>query len=213
MVSLFGQAIWSGSAGVASTQYGDSYPKTRLIPGTPVMNTYKSSDDIWFYMSILEPDRYNPLLLKGLGREELIADPAYGTATCKENARNMTKMLSEAFAEYTYAEIDKMLTDEDIAHEKVQGFHDIATDPQAVANLFVAPVKEWNGTETQMAMTPVRFTQVEPKTVQDIAPTVERTAPKVGMHSVEILKEYGYTQDQIDALLASGAVAVNIQKK
>ena len=122
-------------------------------------------------------------------------------------------MLSEAFAEYTYVEIDKMLTDEDIAHEKVQGFHDIATDPQAVANLFVAPVKEWNGTETQMAMTPVRFTQVEPKTVQDIAPTVERTAPKVGMHSVEILKEYGYTQDQIDALLASGAVAVNIQKK
>lgn len=213
MVSLFGQAIWSGSAGVASTQYGDSYPKTRLIPGTPVMNTYKSSDDIWFYMSILEPDRYNPLLLKGLGREELIADPAYGTAACKENARNMTKMLSEAFVEYTYAEIDKMLTDEDIAHEKVQGFHDIATDPQAVANLFVAPVKEWNGTETQMAMTPVRFTQVEPKTVQDIAPTVERTAPKVGMHSVEILKEYGYTQAQIDALLASGAVAVNIQKK
>ena len=112
-----------------------------------------------------------------------------------------------------YAEIDKMLTEEDIAHEKVQGFHDIATDPQAIANLFVAPVKEWDGTETQMAMTPVRFTQVEPKTVQDIAPTVERTAPKVGMHSVEILKEYGYTQAQIDALLESGAVAAAIQKK
>ena len=72
--------------------------------------------------------------------------------------------------------------------------------------MYVAPVKEWDGTETMLAMTPVRFTQVEPKSVEDIAPTVERTAPKVGMHSVEILKEYGYTDEQIDAYIASGAV-------
>jgi len=213
MVSLFSQAIWSGSAGVASTQYGDPYPKSRLEPGTPVMNTYKSSDDVWFYMSILEPDRYNPILLKGLGREDLVGDPAYGTAACKENAAAMTKVLSEEFVKYTYAEIDKMLTDEDIAHEKVQGFKDIATDPQAIANKYVAPVKEWDGSETMLAMTPVRFTQVEPKSVEDIAPTIERTAPKVGMHSVEILREYGYTQEQIDAYIASGAVATEIHKK
>jgi len=206
MVSLFGQAIWSGSAGVASTQYGDFYPKSRLAPGTPVMNTYKSSDDIWFYVSILEPDRYNPILLKGLGRDDLLDDPAYATSACKENGVAMTKILSDEFVKYDYAYIDKMLTEEDIAHEKVQGFKDIATDPQAVANMYVAPVKEWDGTETMLAMTPVRFTQVEPKSVEDIAPTVERTAPKVGMHSVEILKEYGYTDEQIDAYIASGAV-------
>ena len=46
MVSLFSQAIWSASAGIASTQYGDIYPKTRLNPGTPVMNTYRSADNI-----------------------------------------------------------------------------------------------------------------------------------------------------------------------
>ncbi|WP_368274089.1 CaiB/BaiF CoA transferase family protein, partial [Intestinimonas butyriciproducens] len=56
MVSLFAQAIWSESAGMVSTQYGDEYPKTRLNPGSPVMDTFKSADDKWFYMSILEPD-------------------------------------------------------------------------------------------------------------------------------------------------------------
>ena len=207
MVSLFGQAIWSGSAGVASTQYGDLYPKTRLVPGTPVMNTYRSADDIWFYMSILEPDRYNPVLLKGLSREDLLENPAYATSACKENAEEMTKLLSEEFAKYSYAEIDRMLTGEDIAHERVQGFKDIAADPQAEANLFVAPVKERDGSETKLAMTPVRFTRTEPKTVQDIAPTIERIAPRIGMHTVEILKEYGYSEEQIDAYLASGAAA------
>ena len=207
MVALFGQAIWSGSAGVASTQYGDEYPVTRLEPGTPVMNTYKSSDDVWFYMSILEPNRYNPVLLKGLGREDLLEDPLYATGACTGNSLEMTKMLSDEFAKYTYEEIDKMLTERDIAHEKVQGFKDIATDPQAIANKFVAPMKEWDGTETMHAMTPVRFAQEEPKTVEDIEPTVERIAPKIGMDTVEILREHGYTQDQINAFIESGAVA------
>ena len=49
MISLFAQAIWSESAGMVSTQYGDEYPKTRLNPGSPVMDTFKSADDKWFY--------------------------------------------------------------------------------------------------------------------------------------------------------------------
>ena len=75
MISLFAQAIWSESAGMVSTQYGDEYPKTRKNPGSPVMDTFKSSDDKWFYMSILEPDRYNNALFKELGREDLVDHP------------------------------------------------------------------------------------------------------------------------------------------
>lgn len=85
MVSLFAQAIWSESAGMVSTQYGDEYPKTRLNPGSPVMDTFKSADDKWFYMSILEPDRYNDALMKELGRNDLVGDPRYCTAVAAKH--------------------------------------------------------------------------------------------------------------------------------
>ena len=209
MVSLFSQAIWSASAGIASTQYGDIYPKTRLNPGTPVMNTYRSADNIWFYMSRLEPERYKPKLLKRLGLDGLLDNPSYSGTECRENAVEMTKVLSEEFAKYSYKDIDLMLAEEDIAHERVQSLKDIANDPQANENLFVAPVKEWDGTETKLSMTPVRFTKNEPGRIEDIAPTIERTAPRIGMHTVEILKELGYSDEYIEECIKSGAVATD----
>lgn len=210
MISLFAQAIWSASAGVAACQYGDEYPKTRLIPGSPVMDTYKSSDDIWFYMSVLEPERYNAALLEALGRSDLANDPAYVTsAGSKANAKDMTAMLSAEFAKHDWAWIHKTLSECDIAHELVQHVKDMYTDPQALENKYVVKVRNLDGTESFQAMTPVRFTQSEPKSIKDIEPTVDRQAPLIGEHSIEILQEYGYSQTDIDALIASGAVSCN----
>ena len=106
MVSLFAQAIWSESAGMVSTQYGDEYPKTRLNPGSPVMDTFKSADDKWFYMSILEPDRYNDALMKELGRNDLVGDPRYCTAAAaKAHSSELVEILSAEFAKHTMDEI------------------------------------------------------------------------------------------------------------
>ena len=36
---------------------------------------------------------------------------------------------------------------------------------------------------------------------------MDRQAPRVGQHTVEILKEYGYTDEQIEKFLADGSAA------
>lgn len=208
MVSLFAQAIWSESAGMVSTQYGDEYPKTRLNPGSPVMDTFKSADDKWFYMSILEPDRYNDKLMKELGRDDLVGDPRYCTAAaCKANSAEMVQILSAEFAKHTMEEICGMFARADIAYDCVQHIKEVLDDPQALENMYIVPVKNNDGTVTKQPMTPIRFALEEPTCIEDIAPTVERQAPKVGEHTTEILKEYGYTDEQIAGFLASGAAA------
>ncbi len=210
MVSLFAQAIWSGSAGMVSTQYGDEYPKTRLNPGTPVMNTFKSSDGQWFYMSILEPDRYNNALLHELGRDDLVDDPRYCTAAAsKAHSAEMTEILSQEFAKHTMDEIGAMFHHADIAYDRVQHMKEVLDDPQALENMYIVPVTNRDGSVTKQPMTPVRFASREPQTIEDIAPTLDRPAPLVGEHSVEILREYGYTEEQIQELLDKKVVTVD----
>ena len=209
MVSLFAQAIWSESAGMVSTQYGDEYPKTRLNPGSPVMDTYCSSDGKWFYMSILEPNRYNDALMKELGRDDLVGDPRYCTAAAsKANSAEMTALLSQEFAKHTMEEIEGMFKRADIAYDHVQHIKEVLDDPQALENMYIVPMANRDGTVTKQPATPIRFALTEPTCIEDIAPTMDRQAPTIGEHSVEILKEYGYNDDEIKGLIDSKVVYI-----
>jgi crotonobetainyl-CoA:carnitine CoA-transferase CaiB-like acyl-CoA transferase len=208
MISLLAQAIWSESAGMVSTQYGDEYPKSRLNPGSPVMDTFRSGDGIWFYMSILEPDRYNTALFTELGREDLLGDERYCTAVgSKANSALVVDTLSKEFAKHSMEEIEGMFARADIAYNRVQHIKEVLEDPQALENMYIVPMKNNDGTVTKQPASPIRFCLTEPQTVEDIAPTMDRQAPRVGQHTVEILKEYGYTDEQIEKFLADGSAA------
>ena len=210
MVSLFAQAIWSESAGMVSTQYGDEYPKTRLEPGSPVMDTFKSSDDKWFYMSILEPDRYNNALFKELGREDLVDHPDYATAAaCKAHTAQLVEILSAEFAKHTMDDIAAMFARADIAYDRVQHIKEVLDDPQALENMYIVPMANRDGTVTKQPATPIRFATAEPACIEDIAPTMDRQAPLVGEHSAEILKEHGYSDEEIQKFLDDKVIYID----
>lgn len=210
MVSLFSQALWSAGAVVASTQYGDEYPKSRLNAVSPVIDSFKCGDGKWIFLSILEPDRYNNTLLNVLGRDDLVDDSRFSTgAASKENGKEMIQIISEEFAKHTRDEIVEILTEADIAHEKIQHVKDVVNDSQALENKYIIPVRNLDGTETKLAMSPVRFSVNEPENIADIAPTIERLAPMIGEQSIEILKEYGYTDEDILALLDSKIIYID----
>ncbi len=209
MVSLFSQAIWNASAEMVSTQYGDQYPKSRKEAVSPVINSFKCSDGGWIFLSILEPDRYNDKLMEVLGRSDLVGDPRFCTAAAsKEHCSEMIEVLEGEFAKHTQAEMDKILTDADIAHEKIQHFAEVLTDPQANENKYVVPVENFDGTVTKQAMTPIRFCEKEPESVDDIAPTVKCQAPKIGQDSEAILKEYGYSEADIQKFVDDKVVHI-----
>ncbi len=210
MVSLFAQAIWNNSALVVSTQYGDEYPKTRRNAVSPVINSYQCSDGQWIFLSILEHDRYYNTLMKVLGRDDLTDDPRFCTASeGKRNGPALIEIIAGEFIKHTQDEMVKLLTSADIAHERIQHVKDVLNDPQALENKYVVPVANLDGTMTKQAMSPVRFTAVEPASVADIEPTVKYHAPLVGEHSAEILKEYGYSDEVISDLMKKNVITVD----
>ena len=106
-------------------------------------------------------------------------------------------------------EIEGMFARADIAYNRVQHIKEVLEDPQALENMYIVPMENNDGTVTKQPTSPIRFCLTEPKSVEDIAPTMDRqgSSPRVGQHTVEILKEYGYTDEQIEKFLADGSAA------
>lgn len=209
MVSLFSQAIWNNSALIVSTQYGDEYPKSRLDAVSPVINSFACADGKWLFLSILEHDRFYNRLMDTLGRHDLIDDPRFcKAADGKRNGAELIKIIGGEFLKYTQDEMVEMLTNADIAHERIRHVVDVLDDPQALENKYVLPVENKDGTYTKQAMTPIRFTQVEPERIEDIEPTVDCQAPAIGQDSVEVLRDYGYSDAEIQQMLSENVVYV-----
>ncbi len=105
------------------------------------------------------------------------------------------------FAKFTQNEMVEKLTAADIAHEKIQHVNDVVTDEQAIANNYIYEHTSKNGNKTMLASTPVKFGNIEVNMTCD--------APLIGEHSDEILRELGYSDSDIEALIESGIVTMN----
>ncbi|MDR3258008.1 MAG: CoA transferase [Fusobacteriaceae bacterium] len=201
MVSLFAQAIWNESSEIISTQFDDEYPKTRKDATSAVINSYKCKDGQWIFLSILEHERYFPILCEVFGRKELVNDKFSTTIEAKKNAPELIEILETEFIKYTQAEMVEKLTNADIAHERIQHIKEILTDAQAIENNYIHEFTNRDGSKNKMAMTPIKFGNIEVNLTSD--------APLIGEHSVEILKELGYNDDVIKEYLDKGIVVVD----
>ena len=86
---------------------------------------------------------------------------------------------------------------EDIPIVPMNHFSDISEDPQAWANGFVEHVAFPSGNTDVMPASPIEMNSA------DVPPTMP--SPEVGAHTVQILQALGYSQAQIEQMLAAGA--------
>ncbi|MCD8150201.1 MAG: CoA transferase [Clostridiales bacterium] len=198
MVSLYGQGIWSMGAVIAASQYGDEYPKTRKNAVSPVINSFRCKDGKWLFVSILEHDRYyNILMDQVLERKDLVDDPRYATAKeGKKRGPELIHIIEEEFAKHTEDEMIRRLEAADIAYERIWHALDVAEDEQALTNHFLQETENRDGSIVRLPQSPVKF--------NDINPVMKYDAPLVGQDTYEILREAGYSTEEIRNMIASG---------
>lgn len=201
MTSLYGQGLWDNSAVLQAVVHGNDWPKSRKTPDSPLRNTYRCKDGTWVMLGTVIYDRYYPVMCKLIGREDLIDDARFNTEKAgKENARLLVDIIDEVFATKNYEEWDKLLTEADIAHDRVNHIKDTVNDPQAWENGFIYQYITREGKEDLVVGTPVKFGAS--------VPAPHQNAPLMGEHSAELLKSLGYTEEQIRALADSQTTIV-----
>ena len=199
-LSLYGTAIWLANILVSGAQYGFHLPKRREN-SSPFGAPFKCSDGRWFMPQVVNFNRDAALFYKLLGAEDMIGDPRYATRANfnkVEICKPVMERFEKAFATKTAREWQQIFSEADLSCEILYGYDDILTDPQAIVNDFVYKMEYPNGKSSMLVRSCLRS--------QEMGLPEFRPGPMLGEHSVEILKELGYGEEQIRSMLDSGAV-------
>lgn len=195
-VSLYGAGIWYGSCLVTSTQprYGKKYPQARY-ESNPNACPYMCSDGEWLMLSLLDFDKHYPRFCKLIGREDFL-ERFPSKLEMLQNCEEVMKAYEAFFIKYDSVTASQMIKELDIVADRICHFKDVSEDQQAWDNDYLEKVHyPTPGNEGYGAIpnTPIEFTEVKKVPFEK--------SPLLGQHTVELMKEVGYADDQIKKLL------------
>jgi len=197
--SLLASACWVASSDIIYSQIvGGDFSAIERPATNPLSTTYLTSDGRWLMLSMLAPDRWWKEFCTTIGRADLVDDPRFAEAGVRAaNSVECVAELADTFAAKTQAEWLEILADFRGPWEAIRNSYEVAADPQALANGYVASVEHPAGVEVSAVRTPVRV---------DGAPHELTTAPDAWQHTEEILLELGFDWDRIIELKTEGVV-------
>jgi len=198
--SLLANGLWANSYLATAALCGNE-----LIPRPPreqaynaLSSYYQCADGKWLLLTILNEDRHWPVLVKCVGREDLLEDPRFATKPDRlRNSVALIAILDEAFGARERTHWTKELHDNGIVFDIVATPEDIPHDQQ---------VKD-NGYAVSFPENPSWSTIDSPFTVRGVEKVAPRLPPAIGQHTDEILRDAGFTAEDIDGLRTSGTVA------
>jgi crotonobetainyl-CoA:carnitine CoA-transferase CaiB-like acyl-CoA transferase len=200
-VSLLATAMWQISPlVVASKLFGFSkIPQgDRTQAPNPVVGTYRTSDDRFISLILLQSDKFWTDLVTRLGVPEMAEDPRYADSTARaEHKVECIAALDEAFGAHSLSHWKMVLDDFAGVWTPFQTLDELYEDPQVVANGYLPTITASNGQEVQLVASPAQFDEA----------TVQMTrCPEHGEHTELALIDAGYDWDQVAALKESGAI-------
>jgi crotonobetainyl-CoA:carnitine CoA-transferase CaiB-like acyl-CoA transferase len=196
--SLMANGVWANGFLIQAQLCGATfYPRQpRENALNALTNHYLCRDQRWLMLSLLDHERQWPLLAGSVGREELVHDPRFASASVRQaHARELIAILDAVFATKDLAAWRVILDANDLITGAVATLEDIPGDRQMLANDVLVPFAH-DGMLT--VNSPFWVAQAD-----KVAP---QPAPGVGEHSDEVLRGIGYAEADIARLRASGAV-------
>jgi crotonobetainyl-CoA:carnitine CoA-transferase CaiB-like acyl-CoA transferase len=202
-VSLLGAATWQMAPDLVATGLLGEDSLVRFGPENPsgaLTTYYRTSDDRFLLLMMLQGNAVWPDLCTALERPDLAEDPRFATpAGRNENMAACLAALREVFAARPLAEWQKRLAGITGVWATVQTPAEVLADPQVVANGYLRPVSTQDGAHTYaLVANPVQFDETPPDLVR---------APDQWQHTDEVLAEFGIDTDRIAALRAARVIA------
>lgn len=170
-------------------------------PGYPRMLAphrapYKTSDG--YVCVLIYIDKQWRAFFRMIGREAMMDDPRFANQEARSrNIAEVYAFVAEQLVTRTTAEWLGLFAAADIPATPLNTLDDLIGDPHLAATGFFRSEKHPSeGTLRTMAV---------PSTWSESQPEQRLPAPRLGEHSIEILREAGIPENDISAMIASGA--------
>ncbi len=197
--SLFQTALAVNFDPISQGQRGIQFPRTRKAPFRALLNTYKCSDGKYIMITIPTLAKFFSLL-DAAGRHDLVESGRWKMLAdvMGSHSAEVVPYLDDIFAKMTRDEAMDMMHKLDLACEAVQSVHEVINDEQAWENEYLQKFQTSMDDHEMIypVLPPVKFGEDKTDPL--------KKAPRLGEHSVEILKSLGYSDNEITDLIAKG---------
>jgi crotonobetainyl-CoA:carnitine CoA-transferase CaiB-like acyl-CoA transferase len=134
-----------------------------------------------------------------LGHPEWRGDPRFATNTARmENRELLAAAMNEIVATRSKAEWIGILDEAGVPVGPVHTIGEALTHPQTLAREMVVELVHPQAGPTRAIGCPIHFSKTPTR--------IDRPAPMLGEHSRELLREYHYTEAEIDGFVAAGVI-------
>jgi crotonobetainyl-CoA:carnitine CoA-transferase CaiB-like acyl-CoA transferase len=176
---------------------GKSVPdkgKGRLWGGLPNYNLYRTKDGKYITVGALET-KFKRALLKKLGHEDLMGKESGATSTeTRDDEGELFAFLQKTFLTKTRDEWMDELAGLNICVGPVNTIEEALSHPQTLFRAMVVEVDHPGAGKTKQLGSPLKFSE-KPIDVNRFP------APQLGEHTREILGRFGYSEQEVEALL------------
>jgi crotonobetainyl-CoA:carnitine CoA-transferase CaiB-like acyl-CoA transferase len=194
--SLLSGAIWTLGPDLAYASMAGTQMPTNTSPRSPLTQQYRTSDQRFVSLMMIDESRYWAHACRALGQVDLIdrfPDPGSRSA-----GRSVIQdRFDQAIRGLTAAELAGRLRAEDCIFSFYSSPTEVLQDPAAVDNGYLMPHPSKPG--LRMAAAPAQF--------DDESPAIRRPGPELGEHTREVLGDLGYPAAEVERLLDQGVVA------
>lgn len=197
--SLLQNGLWANACFVQSRLFGEhmTLRAPRAQAPNALANHYRCRDGRWFIMALHNEERQLRGFLTAIGCEDLASDPRFETREARKlNASALVKVLDEVFAQRDMAEWRQILDAAGVTFGTVSTVNETSDDMQMQQSGGLVPFADGRG-----------MTVSSPFHIDGETKVAPQRAPSIGQHTDTVLREAGYSAEEIERLRSLGVLA------
>jgi len=200
-ISLYNTATWVlgfDISGCLITGNNAKRPQRQNM-GNPIRNVYPTKDKRWIMLGMTNSQHYWPSFCATIDRPDLEKDQRFANYEGRmRNAAELVKIIEGIFLTKTYAEWVEILSARKLVWSPVVTPLEVTRDAQAIANDFFVDWDHPDFGPIKVINNPIKLSETRAE--------IRCKAPALGEHTDEIVKELGYTEEDIGKMRSSGII-------